>query len=267
MKVGIAGTGAVGSEVARAIDRGDVPGCTLHAVAARTPERGRELTSTLQTPVKVVDFTALADRCDLVLEALPPELFERIARPVVLAGKILVAMSASQLLERTELIRQAEQNGARIIIPSGAILGLDAVKAAAVGTIQSVKVQTRKPPTSLAKSPFVTRMRLRLDSLAEPICIMKGTVSEVAREFPANVNVAAALSLAGIGPERTEMEIWADPFTSFNVHTVTVTSDSSNFSMSIQNRPSEANPATGRITYQSVLALLRELNSTLRVGS
>jgi aspartate dehydrogenase len=267
VKVGIAGTGAVGSGVARAIDRGDVPGCTLHAVAARTQKRGREFNSTLQNPVPVVDFTELADRSDLVLEALPPELFEQVARPAVSAGKILVAMSASQLLERPELIRLAEQNGARIIIPSGAILGVDAVKAAAVGTIQSVTIQTRKPPASLTKSPYVTRMGVRLDSLTEPICIMRGTVSEVARVFPANVNVAAALSLAGIGPERTKMEIWADPFAKFNAHTVTVTSDSSNFSMSIQNHPSEANPATGRITCQSVLALLRELNSTLRVGT
>jgi aspartate dehydrogenase len=126
---------------------------------------------------------------------------------------------------------------------------------------------TRKPPRSLATAPYVVRNGINLESLPDAIRILKGTVSEVAKEFPANVNIAAALSLAGIGPDRTQMEIWADPRLKINTHTVTVESDSSSFSMSIQNRPCEENPATGRITPQSVIAYLRQMRAVLCVGT
>ena len=153
------------------------------------------------------------------------------------------------------------------MIPSGAILGLDAIKAVAVGEIHEVNIRTQKPPKSLMKASYVLRNSLQLENLAEPVCILKGTVNEVAKEFPANVNVAAAVSLAGLGPDRTTMEIWADPNLEFNLHTVSVKSDSSNFSMSIQNRPSEENPATGRISPQSVIAFLRQRHAVLRIGT
>ena len=84
--------------------------------------------------------------------------------------------------------------------------------------------------------------------------------------FPENVNVAAALSLAGIGPDRTLLEIWADPAAERNCHTIEVDSDSSRFTLSIENVPSE-NPKTGRITALSVLAALRKLEAPLRVGT
>jgi aspartate dehydrogenase len=201
------------------------------------------------------------------LECLPPQLFDLIALPVLGAGKTLLALSASQLLGRDELVELARRTGGRIVVPSGAIVGLDAVKAAAIGEIYEVKICTRKPPRGLATAPYVVRNRINLESLPEAILILKGTVSEVAKEFPANVNIAAALSLAGIGPDRTQMEIWADPSLKFNTHTVTVESDSSNFSMSIQNWPSEENPATGRIPPQSVIAYLRQMHAVLCVGT
>lgn len=267
MNIGIAGIGAIGSAVAKALDRGDIDGCRLGAISARNAERAEALISSLTSRVRNVPLEELADACDIVLEALPPAMFERIARPVLAAGKTLLAMSASQLLSRNDLIDLARSSGARIVIPSGAMLGLDAIKAAAVGKIDEVKIVTRKPPRSLLNAPIVQRNGLRLEDLQAAVCIMQGTVRDVAREFPANVNVAAAVSLAGIGPDRTRMEIWADPGLTFNSHTVSVRSDSSDFSMSIQNRPSDENPATGRITSQSVIAYMRQLNAVLRIGT
>lgn len=267
MKIGIAGIGAVGASVARALDRGEIPGCELVALSARNAERAAAFKGTLDTPVPFVPLDDLASEADAVLEALPPTLFDRVAHPVLRAGKTLIAMSASQLLDREDLVELAATAGGRIIIPSGAILGIDAVKAAAVSTLHEVKIITRKPPNSLASASYVIKNGLSLERLEEAVCILKGTVREVAKEFPANVNVAAAISLAGFGPDRTQMEIWADPALSLNTHTVSVRSDSSNFSMSIQNTPSFENPATGRITYQSVIALLREMSAVLRLGT
>ncbi|MES0213350.1 aspartate dehydrogenase [Mesorhizobium sp. M0028] len=267
MRIGIAGIGAIGSSVARALDRGEISGCELVAISARSQHRVAEFNATLKRVVPCVSFEELATKCDAVLEALPPEIFNAVALPVLEAGKALVAMSASQLLGREDLVELARRTGGRIVIPSGAMLGLDAIKAVAVGELHEVKIRTRKPPRSLATAPYVIRNGLDLKNLTEAVCVLRGTVTEVAKEFPANVNVAAALSLAGLGPNRTEMEIWADPSLVFNTHTVNVKSDSSDFSMSIQNRPSEENPATGRITAQSVIAFLRQTHAVLLIGT
>lgn len=266
-KIGIAGLGAVGSRVAHALDRGEIAGCELAAISARNQDRATQFVAGLSRHVPNLPLVGIASACDVVLEALPPALFEDIAVPVLTDGKTLIVMSASQLLDRSYLFDLARHHAGRIVVPSGAMLGLDAIKAAAVGTIHAVKIVTRKPPNSLAKAPYVVRHGLELDKLDQPLCILSGSVEEVAREFPANVNVAAAVSLAGLGPTRTRLEIWADPALHFNMHTVSVESDSSNFTMSIQNRPSEANPATGRITAQSVIALLLELDSVVRIGT
>ena len=161
----------------------------------------------------------------------------------------------------------AEDTGAKIVIPSGAMLGLDAIKAVAVGQIDSVVIETRKPVAGLIKAPYVAQMDIDLTTLTEPSLILEGSVTEVARAFPANVNVAAAVSLAGLGPDRTRMEVWADPALNRNKHTVRVTSDSSDFRMSIQNRPSAENPATGRITALSVIAFLRQKSAVVWVGT
>ncbi|MDV7145230.1 aspartate dehydrogenase [Tropicimonas sp. TH_r6] len=267
MKVGIAGMGAIGLNVAGALDRDEIPGCTLAGFAARSQARADAFNATLARPVAHLGFEDLADRCDLVIECLPPQLFEAIARPVLERGKSLVVLSASQLLGRDDLIALAEAHGGRILVPSGAMLGLDALKAAAVGEITSVTIETRKPVAGLLGAPYLAEAGIDLTGLDAPRCILSGSVTEVARAFPANVNVAAAVSLAGLGPDLTRLEIWADPGLERNQHSVHVISDSSDFTMTIQGRPSAQNPATGRITPQSVIALLRQRSASLRVGT
>jgi aspartate dehydrogenase len=267
MKVGIAGMGAVGMRVAQELDCGGIPGFTLAGFSARNAQRAAELNGQLTAAVPYHALTEIADHCDLVIEALPPTLFNELATSVLRAGKTLVVLSASQLLGRQDLIDMAGDTGAKIVIPSGAMLGLDAIKAVAVGQIDSVVIETRKPVAGLIKAPYVAQMDIDLTTLTEPSLILEGSVTEVARAFPANVNVAAAVSLAGLGPDRTRMEVWADPALDRNKHTVRVTSDSSDFTMSIQNRPSAENPATGRITALSVIAFLRQKSAVVRVGT
>jgi aspartate dehydrogenase len=164
------------------------------------------------------------------------------------------------------LIDLARQNGGQIVVPTGALIGLDAVVAAAVGTIHSVRMVTRKPVTGLAGAPYIAENNIDIERITEPLKIFEGTARQAAKGFPANLNVAVALSLAGIGPDRTMLEIWADPALTRNVHRVDVVSDSASFSMSIENIPSE-NPKTGLITALSVIACLRKQYAPLRVGT
>ena len=265
-RVGIGGLGTIGRGVAAALAEG-IDGFELAAVSARDEDRALERMAELPRPAPVVRLEELAGLCDVVIECAPPALFSRVAGPAVDAGRVLVPLSVGALLEHWELVERAERTGARILVPSGAMIGLDGLRAAAEGEIHSVTLITRKPPQALAGAPYLVEQGISLDDLDTAVRVFEGSARETALRFPANTNVGAALSLAGIGPDRTRVEVWADPELSRNTHTVRLVSDSSDFEFTIENRPSDDNPRTGRITAQSVIALLRGMTATLRVGS
>jgi aspartate dehydrogenase len=264
--VGIAGLGAIGRAIARKLANGEVSGVTLAGVAVRDASKAQAFLDSIRSKVPIHGIARLAREADLVIECAPAAAFGEIAVPVLTAGKTLMAISVGQLLERPELVALAKENGGQIIVPTGALIGLDAVTAAAEGEIRSVSMITRKPVKGLLGAPYLEKHGINIAGITEPLRIFEGSAREAARGFPENVNVVAALALAGIGPDRTKIEIWADPALSRNVHRVVVDSDSASFEMSIQNIPSE-NPKTGRITALSILAALRKLKAPLRVGT
>jgi aspartate dehydrogenase len=266
LRVGIGGLGTIGLPVAKWLDRG-VEGLTLTAVSAADRERAQERVAELKTSVPVVGLNELAEHADVVLESAPPERFLEIAEPAIRAGRVLVTLSVTSLLEHMDLIELARETGARIVVPTGAILGLDAVRAAALGEVRFVTMVTRKPPKGLKKAPFVIEQGIDLDALDAPMKLYQGSVAGAARKFPANVNVAVALALAGIGPDRTEYEIWADPGVSRNIHTIKVDSDTAAFEMTIAVVPMEENPATGQIVPLSVMETLRGLVTPFKAGT
>jgi aspartate dehydrogenase len=265
LKVGIAGLGAVGLNVARRLEEG-IPGLVLAAVAVRDRDKARRNLPGAGDRIPIVPAEALAETCDVVIECLPPQLFRSVGLSVIDRGKIFMPLSVGQLLENWDLVERAKQTGARILAPTGALLGLDAVRAAAEGTIHSVTMVTRKPPSGLEGAPYLVARGISLNGLKAPIKIFDGTAREGARGFPANVNVAAALSLAGVGPDKTRLEIWADPVLSRNTHRIEVDADTARFSMAIEGVPSE-NPRTGRIVPLSVIAALRGLVAEIKVGT
>ena len=264
-RVAIAGLGAIGKAVARKLDEG-VAGLSLRAVAVRDPAGADAFLETLSRRPAVVALNAIASHADIVVECASAQLLVAIAEPVLREGKKLVVLSVGALLSNPQLGEIAERYNAQILVPTGALIGLDAVLAAAEGQIQSVRMVTRKPVKGLAGAPFLVEHGIGLDDLRGPMKVFSGTAREAASGFPSNLNVAAALSLAGIGPDRTLVEVWVDPTVTRNTHRIEVDSDSATFSMTIENIPSE-NPRTGRITAQSVIALLRKLTSAMRVGT
>jgi aspartate dehydrogenase len=266
LKVGVGGLGTIGLPVARWLAAGPA-GLRLVAVSARNRERAIERLSAAGIAVPVVSAADLAAHAEIVIECMPAAAFDSVAEPAVEAGRIFVALSAGALLDRLHLAETARRTGARIIVPSGAILGLDAVRAAAQGTIRSVKMITRKPPQGLVGSPYLEQNRISLEGLTGPVRVFSGTAREGARGFPANVNVAAALAMAGVGPDATTLEIWADPALTRNTHRIEVEADSARFSMSIEGVPSEENPRTGKLTPLSVIACLKGLVEPLRIGT
>jgi aspartate dehydrogenase len=265
LKVGLAGLGAVGLEVARRIEAG-IPGLMLAAVAVRDKEKAKRNLPQIGDRIPIIAAEELVESCDLVVECLPPPLFRMIASSVIERGKLFMPLSVGQLLENWDFVARAKETGARILVPTGALIGLDAVRAASEGTIHSVTMVTRKPPNGLEGAPYLIERGISLKGINTARKVFDGTARDGARGFPANVNVAAALSLAGIGPDKTKLEIWADPAIDRNTHRIEVDSDTARFSMTIEGIPS-ANPRTGRIVPLSTVAALRALVTELKVGT
>ncbi|WP_277182996.1 aspartate dehydrogenase [Caballeronia sp. BR00000012568055] len=265
LRVGIAGLGTVGKTIASAIDAG-IDGLELAAVSVRDAAKASAWMNELSKPVHIVSFDEMPQFADVVVECAPSHLLPKIAEPMLRAGKTVVPLSVGALLDHMDLIDIARENGGQISVPTGALLGLDAVTAAARGNIKSARMITRKPVTGLLGAPFLEENGIRIEDIKAPMRIFCGTPRDAAKGFPANLNVAVALSLAGIGPDATTLEIWADPALTRNTHTIAIDSDSASFTMTIENIPS-ANPKTGLITALSVIALLEKMRAPLRVGT
>jgi aspartate dehydrogenase len=265
LRVAIAGLGAVGLKLAEEIDKG-IPGLKLVAVSAKNIDAAKERLHHLKALPQVVDVAALEPLADIVIECAPAALVRQIVEPFVRTGKTAIVLSCGALLNNMDLVEIAKTHRGQIGVPTGALLGLDAVTAAAEGTIRSVTMVTRKPVKGLMGAPFLEQNNIKIDDIKAPMKIFSGSPREAAVGFPANLNVAVALGLAGIGVDKTTLEIWADPGIDRNTHSIQVDADSASFSMTIGNIPSE-NPKTGRITALSVIAYLRKINAPLRVGT
>jgi aspartate dehydrogenase len=265
--LGIGGLGAIGFEVATAIASGSIPDIQLTATSAARTELAVQRLASKSINVPVMPLCDLAEHCEIVIECAPAAVFDEVANPVIERGRILMPLSVGAILDRPQLAERARQSGARIIIPSGAMLGLDALKGVAEGSIRMVKLVTRKPPGGLKGAPYLVENDINLEGIEEARCVFSGSAREAARAFPANVNVAAALSLAGFGPDLTEVEVWADPTITRNMHCVSVEADSACMEMQISGVPDPANPRTGKLTAKSVLATLRRLVAPMVVGT
>jgi aspartate dehydrogenase len=265
-RVAIGGLGVIGLKVARRLDEG-IPGLTLVAVSARRREAAAERVADFRTPPPVLPLGELADVADIVIECAPAEVFDEVAEPAIEKGRIFMPLSCGMLLQRPQYEKRAAETGARIIVPTGALVGFDAVRAAAEGTIHSVTMKTEKPPKGLIGAPHLVENGIDVSNLSAPLCVFTGSAREAAKGFPANVNVAAGLSMAGIGADRTTIEIWADPAQERNKHTISVDSDATRFTMVIEGIPSPEHPATGLLTPLSVIATLRGMTSTLKAGT
>ena len=215
----------------------------------------------------VIPLARLGEYADIVVECAPAALLRELAQPALGQGRIVMVLSCGALLDNLDLVDVARRHSGRIFVPTGALLGLDAVAAAAEGGIHSVTMVTRKPPEGLLGAPYLTANGIDIGGLSQPKRVFIGTAREAARGFPANVNVAAALAMAGIGPDRTTVEIWADPTVARNTHRIEVEADAARLSMQVENVPSAENPRTGRLTALSVIAALKKFSSPLVIGT
>ncbi len=266
-KVALAGFGSIGKVIAKRMVA-DMPEFELAAIGAREPPRTEAIVKqTLAKPVPVVPSADLCNHASVLLECVPAAAFREVVEPALKGGMTVISVSGAALLDNMDVVDVGAANGGKFILATGAIVGLDAIRAVRFGEIRSVTMVTRKPAKSLQTAKDVVEKHMDLSGHQEPECLFKGTAREGARRFPANVNVAAAVALAGAGPDDTSLEIWLDPAIERNTHTVVVEADTARIEVKIENVPSEDNPGTGRVTALSMLAALARLQAPLVVGT
>lgn len=265
MKLGVVGLGVIGRSIVKAADQNEIP-VTISAVTTRTKGKAGAFLDSLNSKPPFMDLAGVAEVSDVVMEASGGQSVEDVCRKSFAQGKDVILNSVGALLEREDLIELAERSNARIYVPSGAIIGLDGLKGAAVGEMESVTMTTRKPPESLKGAPFIEENGIDIESIREPTVIFEGSPIEACKGFPANMNVSAAVSLAGIGPHRTRLRIMCDPTVDRNIHEVEAVGEFGRSFIRIENVPSE-NQRTGLLAFLSTIAFLRQQSATLVVGT
>jgi aspartate dehydrogenase len=268
LKVGIAGLGNVGRTVAKALVAGNIEKVQLAGASGRDLEKARAAAAAISAGLKVVSLAELPALCDVVVECATGVAFPEIARATLLAGKDLICLSAGGFLGIPDLEKIAQQHGARVQIANGTLPGLDILRSAAEGALLKVHYKARVPLKSLVNEPYVLQQGLDFRELPpkEAVKVFDGTAKEAAAHFPRHLNVAVSLSLAGIGFERTRIELWLDPFTNGAFTQLEIEGEEVSLTLIGRNIPSD-NPKTSRIVAPSVLAALRARVATIRVGS
>lgn len=272
LQIGLLGCGTIGAEIARAIDDGTVPDSELTAVCNRSRETAISLAESLETTPEVVDSVPeLCAEASLVVEAAGQSAVEDAALEVLESETSLMLLSVGALADPTlrgDVLAAADNDSSRLYVPSGAIAGLDAIKAAALADeLAEVSLTTTKPPSGLAGAPHVEENEIDLSALEGPTVVYEGSAREAATAFPSNINVAVALSLAGIGPEETDVTIVADPDEENNVHRIEAIGSAGRIETSVRNVPSPTNPKTSYMAALSAIEKLRGLTTATSVGT
>jgi aspartate dehydrogenase len=271
MRVAIIGGGTIARLILERVAAGELGEARVVAIAGRSAaSRGKPLAEAFGALFVVGLDALLAQQPDVVIEAASHEAVREFG-PVLLAGGVtLIVLSVGALADdalREKLERTAAEHGALLYVPSGGIGGLDALKAACIAGVDEVTITVSKPAAAWKDIPYVQRLGVDLDRLAGPATLYEGPAREGVPHFPANVNIAAALSLAGIGFDRTRLKVVTDPQLTRNTHTIEVRGKTGNIQLRFENVPAPDNPKTAWLACYSALAALKSLQSTTRYGT
>lgn len=271
MRIALLGAGTIARLALEHLKAGALPDVEIAALACRPgSERGTRLAAEFGVAHLSGIDALCAARPDAVLEAASHDAVRDGLVPLLDAGISVIVLSAGALADdalRARAEQAARRTRARLYVPSGGIGGLDSLKAACVAGVESVSIEVAKPPAAWRGIAYVEALGLALESLRQRTILFEGPAREGVPYFPQNVNIAAVLSMAGIGFDRTRLRVVADPALRLNTHTIEVAGRSGRFRMLLENVPSPENPKTAWLACYSALAALRELASPVRYGT
>jgi aspartate dehydrogenase len=271
MRIAIIGGGTIARLFLEHIQRGDLGDARVVAIVGRSEtSRGRPLAGQFGIPFTTDLQGLIGASPDVVIEAASHEAVQAYCEPLLARGIAVIVLSGGALCDdalRARLERAATDGKALLYVPSGGIGGLDALKAACMAGVDEVTIAVTKPPAAWRGIPYVERLGVDLGSLNTAVTLFDGSAREGVPHFPANVNIAAVLSMAGIGFDRTRLKVVADPALEYNTHYITIKGNTGNISLKFENVPAPENPKTAWLACYSALAALKQMISPIRYGT
>ncbi|MCM8776355.1 MAG: DUF108 domain-containing protein [Candidatus Omnitrophica bacterium] len=267
IKVGIIGCGTIGSALANFVVRHFSDAATLSFIAENHSEKVTKLWHALGQMIPNVSVSKLIQGSDLVIEAATASISAQVAKEALQQHKQVLILSVGGLLESKGWKNALRRSHGRLWIPSGAIAGIDGLVAAKEAGISRVKIITKKPPAGLKEAPYFWKRKFPELRGTKAYCVFRGSADEAVRGFPQNVNVAATLSLAGIGSQKTQVEIWTSRSYKTNQHEILIEGKSGRIRITTQNVPAPGNPKTSALALYSAIAVIRRIISTVRIGT
>ncbi|MFA6320833.1 MAG: aspartate dehydrogenase [Candidatus Omnitrophota bacterium] len=267
LKIGIIGCGTIGSQVAHACQAELKGKVELIAICDADLSKAAALKKSLKAGPEILGQAELVGKCNLIIEAASAKVSGDILRECVGLGKDCMMMSVGGIVGRESLLKDASDKGVRVYIPSGALCGVDGLKSASAGKVNSVSLTTRKPPKGLDGAPYIKEKKIDLSGITGETIVFEGSAEDAIKGFPQNVNVSAVLSLAGLGAKRTLVRIVTSPHYTRNIHEVEIEGDCGKIFTRTENVPSKANPKTSELAVLSAIATLSGITNSVRVGT
>jgi len=263
MKIGVIGCGAIGSVLCKFIDE-KLKESELVAICDIDKRKVEKLKKNLNNKPIITDIDGAIKKSDIVVEAVSPSIIKELLKKCIKNKTHLMVMSVNGLIQNQDLLKKLT---ARLFIPSGAICGIDGVKATNIGKIKSVTITTTKSPRSLKDAPYIKKNRINLKKIKNKTKIFEGSASEAIKGFPKNVNVSATLSLAGIGAKKTKVIVFVNPKIKRNVHEIEVINSFGKLTTRTENIVSPLNPKTSHLAVLSACATLKRLTGHIKIGT
>ena len=272
--VGLIGCGTIGTHLALAIESRTIANASLIGLFDVVDSNAKSLKSKLKSSPEVhPDFNSFIDSpADIIIEAASQEAVRKFGKPIIEASKDLMMMRGGALADTTFLaelldLAAVSKGRSKIYVPTGAIAGIDAISSVK-HLLHSVTLTTTKSPKALAGAPFFATREVNLDIITKVTEIYEGTAAEAVKLFPANVNVAAVLSLAGLGADKTKVRVLVDPHATTNQHEIVATGTFGDIKITVNNVTTPGNPKTSFLAVLSAIECLRSIcDDALRIGS
>lgn len=268
VKIGIVGCGAIGSRIAKSIKddfKNEALLTGLYDIDF-TKADALAYAINLRNIVKA-SLNELIKNCDFMVEAVNARQTKDIIREALRLKKNVLAMSVGKLLGAAELFKLAQKNHCMVLLPSGAISGLDAVKAAGLAGISSVTLTTRKPPLGFSQSSYIAKKNIDLENIRSETIIFEGNVMRAVKLFPQNINVAATLALACGAPKKMRIRIIASPHSKTNSHEIEVIGDFGRMVSRTENVVCPDNPKTSYLAVLSAIQTLKQFFNVVKIGT
>lgn len=267
LKVGLIGCGAIGQAIAEFLAKEFPQRARIAYVCEHQPQKLEGLCKKLRIHPQPENLKTLVRQSDFIIEAAGVSAAGEAAAYALKLHKQIMVMSAGGLLTDQRWCHEIKKSRGYLWVPSGAVAGLDGLLAANEAGLKRVKLITRKPPEALRGAEYFQKKMFPRLSGTKPVRVYRGSAKRAVRDFPQNVNVAAVLSLAGLGPVKTQVEIWTSKGFRGNTHEIEILSDAGEIRVILNNVPSALNPKTSALAFYSAMALLRRIFSSTRIGT